>query len=491
MQNTVRRSLVFSFAEKYTALAIATVSVMILSRLLTPEEIGIYSVGLAVVGLCQVFREFGVGQYLIQEKELSPQLTNTAFTVTSVLALAAAGLLMALSGPVAAFYDSPDVAHVIFYSSLAFLVAPVSSIGTNLLRRQMNFQRLYFVGIASALAGAVVAVGFAFAGEGYMSLVWGALANAVTAALAVLLLCPSARQLRPSNAHWRRVTSFGAQSTAISVLGTLGFRIPDLAIGRLIGFVEVGLFSRAFGLYTLFHQSVLQGVLPVLLPTFSLSQREGRPLRGLFLYGTTLFSVICWPFYGFLALMAGPIIRVLFGDQWDAAIPLARWLCITGMLLPFMRLSNEAFIAIGRIDLNLKLQTIHQLTRIALVIGACFIGLEAVAASIAFPTLLYAVMSHRQLMRLLGYGLRDLLQCSSKSLAVTAFSLVIPTIVALTTGFGHDHALLLVLGAGSGLAAGWLLGVWVTRHPILQEIQIYLSAAKRKAGAVLGIGSSP
>ena len=44
---------------------------MIISRLLTPAQTGIYSVAAVLLGVAQVLRDFGAGQYLVQERELT------------------------------------------------------------------------------------------------------------------------------------------------------------------------------------------------------------------------------------------------------------------------------------------------------------------------------------------------------------------------------------------------------------------------------------
>ena len=95
---SIRKALALSFAGKYSSLAIHTVAVMVLARLLTPAEIGVYSVGAAVVALAHVVRDFGVGNYLIQEKELTTERIRTAFAVTLVIGWTMAAVLFALSG---------------------------------------------------------------------------------------------------------------------------------------------------------------------------------------------------------------------------------------------------------------------------------------------------------------------------------------------------------------------------------------------------------
>ena len=82
---SIRKALSLSFASKYSSLAIHTAAVMVLARLLTPAEIGVYSVGAAVVALAHVLRDFGVGNYLIQEKETSTERSQLCLRQTRAI----------------------------------------------------------------------------------------------------------------------------------------------------------------------------------------------------------------------------------------------------------------------------------------------------------------------------------------------------------------------------------------------------------------------
>src|SRR3954454_19500667 len=103
--SAVRRSLVFSFAEKYGSYAINFVGMVILARLLTPKEFGIFTVGMAVVALIDVFRDFGVGNYLVQEREVTEAHVRAAFTLTFCISLLSGLGLLAGTGALAALYD--------------------------------------------------------------------------------------------------------------------------------------------------------------------------------------------------------------------------------------------------------------------------------------------------------------------------------------------------------------------------------------------------
>ena len=70
----IRQSLLLSFFGQYIVLVINFVSTIILARILTPSDIGIFSVAIFFVALSHILRDFGVGQYLIQEKNYPASL---------------------------------------------------------------------------------------------------------------------------------------------------------------------------------------------------------------------------------------------------------------------------------------------------------------------------------------------------------------------------------------------------------------------------------
>src|SRR5699024_6666453 len=68
----LRRSLVLSFAQKYTGFLITLPTIMILSRLLTPAQIGVFSIAMAVTGLIHMLRDFGVSEFIVQHPKIEP-----------------------------------------------------------------------------------------------------------------------------------------------------------------------------------------------------------------------------------------------------------------------------------------------------------------------------------------------------------------------------------------------------------------------------------
>jgi O-antigen/teichoic acid export membrane protein len=209
---SIRRSLVLSFAQKYTSLLIGVPSIMLLARFLTPEETGIFSVSIALSNLAHMLRDFGVGDYLIQEHSLNREKLRTAFTITAGMAwLMALGLYLA--GPAATdFFGEAGVGQVLSVIALNFVLIPFGSPASALMRRELAYGALYIKDTTEALTRNAASVTLAISGFSYMSLAWGSLAGIAAGTIATAILRPRDVWLRPSLQYCARWSPSGKKS---------------------------------------------------------------------------------------------------------------------------------------------------------------------------------------------------------------------------------------------------------------------------------------
>src|SRR5947209_2712053 len=139
---SIRRSLVRSFLDKYSALAIGIITNLALARILTPSEVGIFSIAASLVGLASSLRQFGIGSYLIQEKELTLARQRSAIGVAVVITWSIGTLLAIASGVIADIYRQLGVQSVILTLALNFFFIPFTMVVVMVLRREMRFGAL-------------------------------------------------------------------------------------------------------------------------------------------------------------------------------------------------------------------------------------------------------------------------------------------------------------------------------------------------------------
>ncbi|HEY1042869.1 MAG TPA: lipopolysaccharide biosynthesis protein [Telluria sp.] len=467
--SATRTSLLISFAEKYTLMVIGMGTSMAIARLLTPAQIGIFSIGAVVVGITQLVRDFGVGQYLIQERELTSAKVRAAFTLTLLIAWVMAALLVAASGAIGRFYDEPDVGSVLRVLAISCLLIPFGSVTLPLLRRELKFGALYCINVASGVASLVVSVGLALAGYGFLSLAWGAVASTAASVLASLCFRPRGMPWRPGWRGMRQLLSFGAYANSSNVLDEVGVAAPDLVIGKVLGAEAVGLFSKALGVLGIFNVLITKAVMPVVLPLFSAQARDGHDMKEPYLRTIRFMVALSWPFFGVLCVLALPLVRLLYGPQWDASVPLVRIMCLSWAVFSLFALARDLFVAMGHVKKRAQLEMVAVPVRIAGLLVAAPFGLEAVAWSIVLTQLFKAWLIYRGLAALTGMRVAELLSAVSKGTVLTLLSIAAPLLVMATMDL-RGLALAPLALAASGAAAAWLAGVFLINHEIAHEI---------------------
>jgi O-antigen/teichoic acid export membrane protein len=474
---SIRKSIFIIFTEKYVTLAINFVGIMLIARLLTPKEIGIYSVASAVTNIVQMLRDFGVSSYLVQERELTKDRIRAALSITLITSWSVGVLLYAARPWAATFYHEPGLNDLIAVQCLNFIILPFSAPIMALLHRDMQFAVLFRINLLSCITQFTVSLSLAASGYGYLSLAWASVASLFCTVLLVTANRPKEAWLLPGFKEWRRIAHFGVQSSISAIVTVIGMNMNDLILGRFLGFQAVALYSRAQGLVYLFHRDMMEAVRSLAFPAFAQAVREDKDLLKAYLQAVNYVTVFAWPFYAFLGLYAQPIVRLMFGDQWDAAVPLVKILVFAGAVAALWNLFHNALLALGHINKILRIELIIQTIRVALVFYAATVSVEMTCYALLIIYILELLVTLKYLKQAIGLTLHKLLWSNFNSLLVTLCSMLIPVMCFyyLPKIFNPIEEMAI---NGAGLLFGWLMGIIITRHPLHQELKTILFKIK-------------
>jgi len=472
MTVSVRRALALSFFERYALIILGLGSNMVLARLLTPEQIGIYSVSLAVIGIAQVMRDFGIGTFLIQERNLEEEHVRSAFGLALLIGVSLFVAVFAAAPAVSRFYSAPELVETLRISAVNFLILPFCTISLALLRREMRFDRLIKVTLASTVLSSATTIGSAYLGHGPNSMAIGSLVGNIATGVLAFLSRENRMLITPSWSKWRALLHFGGQSSLIGILGSISMDANDLVVGKILGFHPVAILSRAQGLMNLLHRDAMSTIKGVALPAFAAAHREGADMEAAYRRSVSTLTALAWPFYGLVSLYAFEALRLLFGPQWDEARPLVPIFCAAGAVGAISSLIPTFMIAAGAIQSLTKAELMLQPMRLALIFvaamsfgttQACAIAYLA-SAMIALPVIASSKSAPRQWSKLAS--------ALGRSLAVSVATLTPAVLhVVLTTGLDRTDPLpvwqiLLVLPL---CAIAWIAGIGALHHSISRE----------------------
>lgn len=467
--SSTRRALLFSFLDRYSALLLSIMSSMVIARLLTPAEIGVYSVTMVFIMFISSMRDLGAGPFLVQERSLNAERVQAAWTVLLGTGLLMSLVTLAASLPVSYFFKEPRMIQIMWVISLNFALNPMGALTYAWLMREMRFDALAVMRLVSSLAGAVTSVTLAYLGFGPISMAYGSLAATVVNALVSLRYRPREFGWRPGFAEVPRVIGFGGKLWVTSLTTSVASGAPEFLVGRLQNLTAAGLYSRANGLTSMFQKLVLDATQAVVLPLMAKAHRESGRLDEPMLRALSFITVLGWSFLGGLALLGYPVTRLLYGNQWDDSVALMRILALaTSLALP-ATLCSPALIATGRVGTILRTTITVAPIQVTLVgLGACF-SLETAGWGFALAQLICLPIWMQISRRELGMQLPALAQALMRSAGVAAVSNLAPLSAVMIFGVKPESNLMAILySLPIGLLLFVLGAAWLN-HPIYKE----------------------
>jgi O-antigen/teichoic acid export membrane protein len=206
---SVRGATLFALAQRYLSFCLQLVVSVVVARLLSPQETGIFVLAAGVAAIAQMLRDFGVSDYIIAEKDIDDDKRRAAFTVMTGISVAVGVLLLAVSYPLSAAYQEPGVARVLWVLSLTYFLLPLGVVPMAELNKALRFREIFWIQSSSAVASAVVTLGCAWYGQGYMSLAYGMVAGTVASIAIVAIYLPDRVWMRPTRRGLGEVFRFG------------------------------------------------------------------------------------------------------------------------------------------------------------------------------------------------------------------------------------------------------------------------------------------
>jgi len=465
----LRRSLVINFLSSSGATFLQFVVSILLARILSPSEIGIYSMTMVFVNLAHVFRDFGVTSYLQREPELTVDKLRAASGVAFATSWTIAAALFLASGWLGRWFNEPGIVPVMRVLALGFALIPFGSITSALLARNFEAQKQAIVNGVGTISFCVSCLVLGKLGYGAMSLAYANLINISACALAYIPLRPKDLPWMPGIRHWRGVAQFGLGSLLSSCIGSLNNAIPDILLGKLGTARHVGLLSRANSTVTIFSyiagSTVSYGAISYLAQTY----HRGESLVPTLSRATSLLTGVGWTALALTAVLGDTIVMALYGPKWGESVPAILPLTVAACVGMMFHYIPMAVTAIGRPYLSAMPILVTMLTRIGFGVALFDGSLRGFAWALCLATIASAPVTAMQQKQYFGLRFGVLVQALTPSALVALGTAAAGAgLMALLPSTLPALARLLVLFVP--LAAIWYALLRLTRHELVGEI---------------------
>ncbi len=338
--------------------SIQPIVVLILARILTPADFGIVGVATIVIGLAQIFQDFGLGKTLIQRETDVAKSANIIFWTNITLALFIYLILFTGAPLFSKFFHEPTVTDVLRVLCLQIVIFSFISVPQALFQRNFQFKQLFFIKLLSAATPGFVSIPLALYGYGVWALVWGSLAGTLVQVLLFWRASTWRPQLSFDISLAKELLGFGGWITAeMFLLWIIGWG-DSVVLGHFLGVKELGVYRVGVTFLMLVFGIFFNPLLPVAYSSFSRFQSNQGELKQAFLRIVRIIASVSLPIGTGLAILAPSISSVVFGQKWQGIELVVGIIGLMYGIGWIVGLNHEIYRAIGRPDINTKLTTI-------------------------------------------------------------------------------------------------------------------------------------
>lgn len=325
----IARGMSWMTAMRWTIRLLGMFNVVILARLLAPEDFGLIAMSSIIIGLVTTLTDGSVDHAIARAKDPETEDYNSAWTLQIGVGIVNAILIVAISPLFVWLFDDPRLQTLFFIGALAPIIIGFENIGTVNFRRDLDFRTEYRYWVTRKLGKIAITLAMALVLRNYYALAIAAPLGALFA----IFLSYRMSSFRPKFelGRVRGIWNFSKWLIVLDSSRLFERRGDEFAAGVFGIADQVGTYSVASDLATMPTREMIEPLDRVILPAFAnQSDIRGSVKQALTGSLSLIIAVSCATGFG-MYLIADPFVRFFLGSQWLDGIAFFEWIALSAV----------------------------------------------------------------------------------------------------------------------------------------------------------------
>ncbi len=332
-----------AFRVAYRALGIVRIG--IIAHILSPYSLGVFAVATISLGFLEIITETGINVFLIQEKENIDEYINSAWVVSIIRGILIALLIATTAGPVSSFFGSVESKSLLYLVALVPLIRGFINPSVVKFQKELQFNKEFFYRFSMYFVESIISVAGALILKSPLGLVIGLLGGAIYEVIYTFFAVkPTPKFIVEWNKVFR-VIKRGIWVTLFGIFDYVYTQFDNVIVGRMLGVSPLGIYQNAYKISTAPLTEVGNVFYKVTFPVFSKMSDDMVRLKRAFIKNVLVNTVLMILAGVVVFVFATPIVKIVFGPGWDAAIPVVKLLAILGVVRGVASSTNSLLVA--------------------------------------------------------------------------------------------------------------------------------------------------
>ncbi len=370
----------WTVSSRLSGRAIDFVTILVLARVLTPEDFGLIALATTLISILDTILEAPLSQALTRLRVLERAHFDTAFTLGLLRGLAISVVVLVAAWPFAAVFHDPRLVGLVALLALGPVARSLYSPAMVVFVRELRLGRAFTADTCGKVVAAVSAITLSHLGVGYWAIAASSVISAVVPTVISYFLAPYRPRL--TLAKFADFASFLGWFSCSQIVSAINYQIDRVMLGAFVSKADLGRYTMAGDLAVLPTQSFVGPAMQPLMAAFSSIIDDQARVRSAYLRASRFTMMLALPICVGMSLTADLLVSVLLGPQWSQTAVYLRWLALATALSAYVQPLYSLALALNKAKVMFKWNLIQ-----------LFVSSTLIAAGLYWFSLMGAVMA--------------------------------------------------------------------------------------------------
>lgn len=407
------KSGVYTLLNRVTDLLAGFGTFLILVRILSKDEFGVWVLYVTVAALLD-FTRFAYVQYAFVKysvtatEEEYKKILKASFLLNLVLTLISVVLLVSLGGFLSSVWKTESLKYLLYmYAIIMVLYIPFTQ-AVVVMQSKFDFKNIFYSQLIKngGFFISVLLIGVFSYNVKLYELVEIQIVFAVLATITSYILVKKHFKFSKGiDIEWvKKLFHFSKYTFGTVITSTIANSMDKFLIGGILNTAEVAIFNTSTRVLNLIDVPLFSISSIVFPKSAERIEKDGKQaVKYLYERSIGLMMAMAVPFVVLCFIFAEQIILLIAGKEYLEAVPILRIVIFLSLLKPFDRQSGSFLDSVGKPNINFITVVINFfVTVVLLYLGLKFFGVYGAAFSLLISLLIAVIVTHIILYKLLN-----------------------------------------------------------------------------------------
>lgn len=312
----IRQGIIWTLIGRFSSLAVNLLAHIILARLLSPSDYGLFGIIMFFIVIANALSESGMGGALVRNKTATEIDYATIFLFNLFVSVILCSLLITFSGVIGTYYEIPIIENLLIVTSFVIILNALQFVQKARLVKNMRFKEKSLYEFIGVTIGSILGIIMALSNFGVWSLIIMQLTSAIITTILLWVFEEGIGRIQFSRHSFKDHYKFGLNTTLATMLSSIFDNIYQIILGKYFSINHTGLYYQAKKLQEI-PLGIINGLTQtVIFSALSKLQDDKNQFKVQYLLIVRIFTVLTGCIALVLILFAHEIILLLVGSQW-------------------------------------------------------------------------------------------------------------------------------------------------------------------------------